>query len=64
MCLDVDSKRRSQNLLENTGVYQDNQEFLDVNMEPENSIQPNLNLKSLCGGNLINHKPVFDPNGE
>lgn len=64
MCLDIDSQRRSQNLLENTSVYQGNQEILEVNMEPENAVNSNLNLKSLCGGSLIEHKPVFDTNGE
>lgn len=64
MCLEIDKIHKNQKLLENTIAFEENQEIFDVNMEEENSYISGLNLKTLCGGSLINHKPVFDLNGE
>ncbi len=63
MCLDVEKTSENIEFMEHTSNYQENQEIMTE--EANLSYSPtNLNIKSLCGGSLINHKPIFDPNGE
>lgn len=60
MCLDIDYHYNNQNLFvnsNNTGNL--------VEMETETqTLEYKLNVRSLCGGSLIDHKPIFDPKGQ
>lgn len=64
MCLDIEHSRKNKNNLKNSVVCQENQEILEVNMEHAIEPSANLRMRSLCGGSLVDHKPIFDLNQE
>ena len=62
MCLDVDHHYKNKNShLQSDINYSEN---INQNFVMEQPIETKLNLKSLCGGSLINIPPVFSPEGE
>lgn len=57
MCLDVNYIHNNQNnMKESSGSRR--------NSDEKNVSKYDLPVKCLCGGSLIEHQPVFDPNGE
>ena len=64
MCLDIEHSRKNKNNLKNSLVSEENREISEVNMEHAIETSTNLGMKSLCGGSLVEHKPIFDSNQE
>lgn len=67
MCLDIEHSRKNKNKLKNSIVYEENRENLEINMEhatTANESSTNLGMRSLCGGSIVEHKPIFDFNQE
>jgi len=60
MCLDLDSYYNNQNLLVNQNISEN---IVEMNSQ-EITTEHKLNIKTLCGGSLIEHKPIFDPKGQ
>lgn len=56
MCLDVSHTSNNPNNMKNSN------ESAEMSGKDENS--SDLPIKCVCGGSLIEHKPVFDPKGE
>jgi hypothetical protein len=62
MCLDVEQSQKSDSKLEDTSVFDVNNQKSENKME--HALQKQNGLKTLCGGSLIEHKPIFDDKGE
>jgi len=58
MCLDIDYHYNNQKILVN---QTENLTMMETD-SPVSELK--LNIKSLCGGSLIDEKPIFDANGE
>lgn len=59
MCLDVDYAKKKKSIVKDSSVYEIIDESFDSNMEHAD-FKEMMELKSLCGGSLIEHKPIFD----
>jgi hypothetical protein len=62
MCLDVEQSQKSGSKLENSSVEDINRQKSENKME--HAKKERNGLKTLCGGSLIEHKPIFDDKGE
>ena len=56
MCLDVNYMFKNQNNMDKSSESRGNSEKIDSSYD--------FPIKRLCGGSLIEHRPVFDPKGE
>lgn len=60
MCIDIDYHYNNQKILENRYISENL-----ITMETDSPVtELKLDIKNLCGGSLIDHKPIFDPKGE
>lgn len=66
MCLDIENSRKNKNHMKDSIGNAENRDIIEINMEHATSIEPgnNFGIKSLCGGSLVEHKPIFDFNQE
>jgi hypothetical protein len=60
MCLDIDYHYNNQKILVNQN-FTENLAMMETD-SPVSELK--LSIKSLCGGSLIDEKPIFDANGE
>ncbi|KAG5675282.1 hypothetical protein PVAND_005196 [Polypedilum vanderplanki] len=65
MCLDIDYHYNNQNSIINTNSLENHNQNIDNNsITMESTTDLKYKVKSMCGGSVIEHKPLFDSSGE
>jgi predicted ATPase len=66
MCLDVDYHFNNQNCIIGADFLENHNQNTINNLATmeSTSTATEYRIKNLCGGSLIEHKPLFDPKGE